>query len=331
MGIVEHHAAKGTLSPELPEELVCKILACLPLNNHKFRLQAVLPTWRNAMYRPESHNSLSCEWHFKLPPSLPSRLLSVMPIIQGTLLSSRVRAQGMEHLHEIASFAAENLEHCLPVPGLHILHCYGGSALPETLGRLSVVFPSLKQLRLEEGDYTQDFLQNDLSKLSQLEVLYFCSSTLDSLEEDVPAICAPRPCQISLTLGHLSRQLVPQCTAMNLSSLDVFLIPKDDCVVRMTQFSGCVALRCLVYRVLEDPEGDSDGHVQGITVTFTGFNSLPVCLEAIHVEADESCEVVVAPAVGWASSVQFLCKYDENVSLTSTHRVHQRHQTCVDI
>lgn len=325
MGIVEHHAAaKGTLSPELPEELVCKILACLPLNNHKFRLQAVLPTWRNAMYRPESHNALSCEWRFKLPPSLPSRLLRVMPIIQGTLFSSRFKAQGMEHLHEIASFAAENLEHCLPVPGLRVLHCYGGSALPETLGRLSVVFPSLKQLTLEEGAYTHNFLQNDLSKLTQLEVLIFCSSTvsLDSLEKDIPAICAPRLCQITLTMGHLSRQLVPQCTAMNLSSLGVILIPEDDCVVRMTQFSGCVALRCLSYHVLEDPEGDSDGHVTGITVTFTGFNSLPVCLEAIHIEADEPCEVVVAPAVGWASSVQFLCKYHQNVSLTSTRRVH---------
>ena len=337
MGIVKHHAAaNGTLSPELPEELVCRILAYLPLNNHKFRLQAVLPTWRNAMYRPESHSysPCLCDWNFNLPPSLPSRLLRVLPIIPGTLLSSRFGAQGIEHLYHIARFKAENLEHCLPLPGLQGLHCYGGSALPETLGRLSVVFPSLKHLKLEEGSYTERFLQNDLSKLTQLEEFRYRASALDNSEEDIPAICAPRLCQICLIMGCLSRQLVPQCTALNLSSLTVVLSPEDDCVVRMTQFSGCVALQYLTYRVLdlEDPEGDSDGSVTGITVAFTGFNSLPVCLEAVHIEADKSCEVIIAPALGWAS-VQVLRKsifeIERNVNLTSTHRVQKQHHTAL--
>lgn len=296
----------------LPEDLICCILAHMPFSKKKICLRAVCWKWEKAICRPESHSML---WYkvnrLTRAVGIPSGVMKVLPGVCSTeALTRRIKAQGLEHLRAIWDLGGDHLSACPSLPNLEILHIIEET---QTLELHYSKFSSLKHLCLEADPCLQDhaaswaenFLQHAIQHLTHLKTLQYISPVQ---AEDIPAINLPHGCQVQLKMGLLTREPIPYRTAQSLSHLSLIVRPEADCVVPLTQFSTCTALQCLqcsiyVQDALVPPAAK-------LTVTFTSFDHLPKALKHIcFTQADHRIQIGVVLCRGWSHYVADTCQH----------------------
>lgn len=194
-------------SQGLHSELIACVLAHLSFDRQKIQLKVVCSVWRDALQLPAAHPPKSFDGSFSrfMDPAVDYQLLGGV---------DRVRS-----LHVTLSYFRQP-RGCWSLPSLNRLEVkaeddYGAVHLPH--------LPNLRHMTLIADQSGHQLLQTGLLKLATLNTLRYVSGYEGDDFEDIPVICVPPQCDVTIEMIDACFRAVPAATSKNLTKLAIGL------------------------------------------------------------------------------------------------------------
>lgn len=236
-----HSLCGPTVMQSLSTELLCQVLAYLPLTRAKVRLGLVAKAWNKALHQPVSHEIRDEDEEEPLC-RLSWPLLRLQPIARDV---NRLRAGGLEHIQELILDAERQ----------------GYSTLQSTVNNSPERFPKLKRVYFDSRAPTRiDYSNTGIESVS-------FSLTVSDIKK-MQQLALPEGCRVNLTMCvDLAERwdhpiLAPYLTYLRLAvTIDaehcVFDLSKLACYSRLTELTVLVDIYYSDYGI-EDEDEDAD-------------------------------------------------------------------------